>query len=147
MDQSFAGWLWQGLRNMGSLSGESRSEKEIKIGRFLLLSQVAWLAVPVSPVRVIIHFGQLLLGLVLMLHGDYLKSGELAEEKRRLERQWKRQDRETYRQLKEMTIKQIAEVNEISLEEATKKADEMVWYDSKGNATSPPWLRETEEEK
>ncbi len=148
MGQSFVEWVWQGLRNvLGSWSTKSRSEKERKIGTFLLISQAGWLFIPFGPVRIMLHVGQLLLGFVLTLHGDYLKSSELDEKERKWRASVERQHREELKKLREMIIKQIAETNEISLEEAAKKADESEWIDSEGKTVPPLWMREAGEEE
>ena len=147
MDQSFARWLWRNLKNITGISAKSRSERERKIGMILLFSAFIWLLSPFGPIiRIVAQVSHLLLGLVLTLHGDYLKSVESAEEASKQEREWRRQDRQAYRQLREMTIKQIAEAHGISLEEAAKKADEAEWTDEEGNVGPPLWMRETEEE-
>ena len=153
MKKSFAEWVWQNL----TMSMISRFEKEINVGIFLLISQTVWLAVPFSPLRVILHFGQMLLGTVLAIHGLYSKSVEFTERERKwredIEKDIEKREadteeryRESLNQLREMTIKRIVEADGISLEEATKKADETEWLDPKGNVVSPPWMRETERE-
>jgi len=141
MTQNFAGWLWHSL----TMSTKTRSEKENKIGMFLLFSGIVWLVIPLSPIRLMLQFAQLLLGAVLMAHGLYLKSVESAEEKRKWKASERRRYKEANEQLREMIIKRIAEADGISLEEAGKKADETEWLGSDGKVIPPPWMRETEE--
>lgn len=132
--QSFAGWLWHGLRNTIGLSAKSRSDREIRLGMFLLLSQVIWVVLPSSPVIYTLLFGQVLLGIALILHGNYLKSSELAEE-----------GRGRKIQMREFHIRYIAERDGLDLEEAAKKADETDWRDQEGRRVPPPWIDKEKE--
>jgi len=76
---SFPSWLWNGLRWFTGLSAKYRSDKEKRLGAFLLITQVLWYLLPNSIIRYFLFFTHIFLGFALMIHGQYLASQEEAE--------------------------------------------------------------------
>ena len=76
---SFTRWLWNGLKWFTGLSAKFRSDKEKRLGAFLLITQVFWYLLPTGNINDILHFSQIALGFALMIHGQYLASQEEAE--------------------------------------------------------------------
>jgi len=75
-ETSFSRWLWNGLRWFTGLSARFRSDKEKRLGAFLLITQVFWYLLPTSPIRYFLFFSHVALGCALMIHGQYLASQE-----------------------------------------------------------------------
>jgi len=76
---SFTRWLWDGLRWFTGLSAKFRSDKEKRLGAFLLITQVLWYLLPASTLRYFLFLSHTALGFALMIHGQYLASQEEAE--------------------------------------------------------------------
>ena len=76
---SFTRWLWNGLRWFTGLSAKFRSDKEQRLGAFLLITQVFWYLLPNGIIRSFLLFSHIGLGFALMIHGQYLASQEEAE--------------------------------------------------------------------
>ena len=76
---SFPKWLWKGLKWFTGLSAKFRSDKEKKLGAFLLITQVFWYLLPAGTINDFLHFSQIGIGFGLMIHGQYLASQEEAE--------------------------------------------------------------------
>jgi len=76
---SFTRWLWNGLRWFTGLSAKFRSDKEKRLGAFLLITQVFWYLLPTGPLQYFLFFSHVILGCALMIHGQYLTSQEEAE--------------------------------------------------------------------
>jgi hypothetical protein len=76
---SFTRWLWNGLRWFTGLSAKFRSDKEQRLGAFLLVTQVFWYLLPASTIRSLLIFSHIALGSALMIHGQYLASQKEAE--------------------------------------------------------------------
>lgn len=76
---SFTKWLWNGLKWFTGLSAKYRSDKEQRLGAFLLITQVFWYLLPAGIINDFLHFSQIALGFALMIHGQYLVSQEEAE--------------------------------------------------------------------
>jgi len=72
-------WLWNGLRWLTGLSEKFRSDKEKRLGAFLLVTQVFWYLLPDGIIRYLLVFSHIILGCALMIHGQYLASQEEAE--------------------------------------------------------------------
>jgi len=82
MDKSktgFTKWLWNGLKWFTGLSAKYRSDKEKRLGAFLLITQVFWYLLPASTIRHFLFFSHITLGFALMIHGQYLAAQEEAE--------------------------------------------------------------------
>ena len=82
MDESetgFTRWLWNGLRWLTGLSAKYRSDREKRLGAFLLITGVFWYLLPAGIINDFLHFSQIALGFSLMIHGQYLASQEKAE--------------------------------------------------------------------
>jgi len=71
--------LWNGLKWFTGLSAKSRSDKEKRLGAFLLITQVFWYILPTGPLQYFLFFSHVILGCALMIHGQYLASQEEAE--------------------------------------------------------------------
>ena len=71
---SFTRWLWNGLRWFTGLSAKFRSDKEKRLGSFLLVTQVFWYLLPTGSINGFLHFSQIVFGFALMIHGQYLAS-------------------------------------------------------------------------
>ena len=78
-ETSFMRWLWNGLRWLTGLSEKFRSDKEKRLGAFLLITQVFWYLLPAGIINYFLHFSQIGIGFALMIHGQYLASQEEAE--------------------------------------------------------------------
>ena len=78
-ETSFTRWLWNGLRWFTGLSAKFRSDKEKRLGAFLLVTQVFWYLLPDGIIRYLLVFSHIILGCALMIHGQYLASQEEAE--------------------------------------------------------------------
>ena len=76
---SFPRWLWNSLRYWTGLSAKFRSDKEKRLGAFLLITAVFWYLLPTGIINYFLHFSQIGLGFALMIHGQYLSSQEEAE--------------------------------------------------------------------
>ena len=76
---SFTGWLWNGLRWFTGLSAKFRSDKEKRLGAFLLITAVFWYLLLDGIINYILHFSQIAFGFALMIHGQYLASQEEAK--------------------------------------------------------------------
>ncbi len=76
---SFTRWLWNGLRWFTGLSAKFRSDKEKRLGAFLLITNFLWYLLPASTIRNLLHFSHIALGFALMIHGQYLASQKEAE--------------------------------------------------------------------
>lgn len=76
---SFTRWLWNGLRWFTGLSAKFRSDKEKRLGAFLLITQVFWYLLPNGIIKNFLVFSHIILGFALMIHGQYLASQEEAE--------------------------------------------------------------------
>ena len=76
---SFTRWLWNGLRYLTGLSAKFRSDKEKRLGAFLLITEVFWYLLPTGIINYVLHFSQIAFGFTLMIHGQYLASQEEAE--------------------------------------------------------------------
>ena len=76
---SFTRWLWDGLRWFTGLSAKFRSDKEKRLGAFLLITQVFWYLLPNGIIKNFLVFSHIILGFALMIHGQYLASQEEAE--------------------------------------------------------------------
>jgi len=76
---SFSRWLWNGLRWFTGLSAKLRSDKEKRLGAFLLITQVFWYLLPASTIMYFLVFSHIALGFALMIHGQYLASQEEVE--------------------------------------------------------------------
>jgi len=61
------------------LSEKFRSDKEKRLGAFLLITQVFWYLLPASNLRYFLVFSHTIIGFSLMIHGQYLASQEEAE--------------------------------------------------------------------
>jgi hypothetical protein len=78
-ETSFTRWLWNGLKWFTGLSAKYRSDKEKRLGAFLLITQVFWYLLPTGTINYLLHFSQIAFGFALMIHGQYLASQEEAE--------------------------------------------------------------------
>ncbi len=76
---SFTRWLWNGLKWFTGLSEKYRSDKEKRLGAFLLITQIFWYLLPTGTINYLLHFSQTALGFALMIHGQYLASQEEAK--------------------------------------------------------------------
>ena len=76
---SFPRWLWNGLKWFTGLSAKYRSDKEKRLGAFLLITNFFWYLLPAGIINDFLHFSQIALGFALMIHGQYLASQEEAE--------------------------------------------------------------------
>ena len=76
---SFAKWLWNGLRWLTGLSAKFKSDKEKRLGAFLLITQVFWYLLPTGPLPYFLFFSHIILGCALMIHGQYLAFQEEVE--------------------------------------------------------------------
>ena len=90
---SFTRWLWNGLRWFTGLSAKFRSDKEKRLGAFLLITQFFWYLLPAGSINDFLHFSQIVFGFSLMIHGQYLASQQ--EEAERFETLKKTIDRVT----------------------------------------------------
>ena len=78
-ETSFTRWLWNGLMWFTGLSAKFRSDKERRLGAFLLITQVFWYLLPNGIIKSLLILSQVGLGFALMIHGQYLASQEEAE--------------------------------------------------------------------
>ena len=76
---SFTRWLWNGLRWFTGLSAKFRSDKEKRLGAFLLITNFLWYLLPAGIINDLLHVSQIFFGFALMIHGMYLASQEEAE--------------------------------------------------------------------
>ncbi|MBA7679432.1 hypothetical protein ES703_87724 [subsurface metagenome] len=76
---NFTSWLWNGFRWFTGLSAKFRSDKEKRLGAFLLITQVIWYILPSNPLNLFLVFTHIILGFSMMIHGQYLASQEEAE--------------------------------------------------------------------
>ena len=76
---SFSRWLWNGLRWLMGLSAGLRSDKEQRLGAFLLITNFLWYLLPAGIINDLLHVSQIFFGFALMIHGMYLASQEEVE--------------------------------------------------------------------
>jgi len=78
-ETSFTRWLWNGLRWFTGLSAKFRSDREKRLGAFLLITQVFWYLLPDGILKYFLVISHTTLGFALMIHGQYLASQEEVE--------------------------------------------------------------------
>lgn len=113
-DKTFSRYLWDGLKSLICMPGALRSDKQKRLGTFLLLSGVLWIIIPVTSSTLVLQWSQLMIGVVLLLHGYYLEPRE-REERRE----------EMRRQMRIDLIKYVADRDDVDLEEAEHTVEEM----------------------
>lgn len=124
-DRTFGRYLWDGLKSFLGVSAELRSDKQKRLGTFLLLTGVLWIFIPITSFTLILQWSQVMIGAVLLLHGYYLVPQE-REERRG----------EVLKQVRTDIIKYIADRDGVDLEEAEHTFEDM-----------ERWVREAREEE
>lgn len=133
---TFRQWLWNGLKSWIGTSDKLRSDRQKGLGSFLLISQILWIAFPPTAFRLVFQSLQIVTGVVLHLHGNYLMTQEYEERNYLMTRERKERQEESLKQVRVNIIKYIADRDGVDLEEAEQTFEEM-----------EKWVREAREEE
>ncbi len=110
-NKTFTRWLWDAL----SMPDALRSDRQKRLGTFFLFTNILWFLVPITAaLRLLFAVLQVIVGIVLLLHGHYLVPRE-REEKRE----------EMLRESRTYIIKHIADRDGVDLEEAEQTMEDM----------------------